>query len=146
MRAMLLGGAGFIGLHLARRLVVDGHEVTIVDDFSRGRDDVEVAAVRAHPAVTVIAGDLTAPETGHVRAELGLEYDLLVVSVADFEKDDPLFKVGTAAFDSGDSAQQAAALEPLAQRDVPVGDHRQADAAPPQVLKRRLHVRDRRSG
>ena len=63
MRAMLLGGAGFIGLHLARRLVADGHEVTIVDDFSRGRDDFEVAAVRAHPEVTVIAGDLTAPET-----------------------------------------------------------------------------------
>lgn len=63
MRAMVLGGAGFIGLHLARRLVADGHEVTIVDDFSRGRDDSEIATVRAHPAVTVIAADLTAPDT-----------------------------------------------------------------------------------
>ena len=63
MRAMVLGGAGFIGLHLARRLVADGHEVTIVDDFSRGCDDSEIAAVRAHPAVTVIAADLTAPDT-----------------------------------------------------------------------------------
>ena len=64
VRALLLGGAGFIGLHLARRLVADGHEVTIVDDFSRGRDDFEASrrSVRIR-AVTVIAGDLTAPET-----------------------------------------------------------------------------------
>jgi hydrogenase/urease accessory protein HupE len=66
---------------------------------------------QAHGFSSTVYVDLTAPETGHVRAELGLEYDLLVVSVADFEKDDPLFKVGTAAFDSGDSAKQAAALE-----------------------------------
>jgi len=54
--------------------------------------------------------DLTAPAKGHVRADLGLEYDLLVVSAADYEKDDALFEMGTAAFDSGDSAKQSAAL------------------------------------
>lgn len=63
MRALLLGGAGFIGLHLARRLVADGHQVTIVDDFSRGRDDRDLAALRADPAVKVISGDLTDPAT-----------------------------------------------------------------------------------
>ncbi|WP_309232205.1 HupE/UreJ family protein [Micromonospora tarensis] len=39
-----------------------------------------------------------------------LEYDLLVVSAADAGDDDPLFRVGTAAFDAGDSGAQAAAL------------------------------------
>jgi len=63
MRALLLGGAGFIGLHLARRLVAEGHEVTIVDDFSRGRDDRDLAALRAAPAVRVVSGDLTDPGT-----------------------------------------------------------------------------------
>lgn len=63
MRVLLLGGAGFIGLHLCRRLIADGHSATIVDDFSRGRDDRELAALRAHPAVTVISGDLTDPAT-----------------------------------------------------------------------------------
>lgn len=63
MRALLLGGAGFIGLHLARRLVGDGHHVTVVDNFSRGRDDRDLASMRAHPAVDVISGDLTDPAT-----------------------------------------------------------------------------------
>ncbi|MBT8227738.1 MAG: NAD-dependent epimerase/dehydratase family protein [Dactylosporangium sp.] len=63
MRTLLLGGAGFIGLHLARRLIADGHSVTIVDDFSRGRDDDDLAAVRAEPAVEIISGDLTDPAT-----------------------------------------------------------------------------------
>ncbi|GID93762.1 NAD-dependent epimerase/dehydratase family protein [Amorphoplanes digitatis] len=63
MRALLLGGAGFIGLHLARRLVAEGHDVTIVDDFSRGRDDRDLSELRAAPAVQVVSGDLTDPAT-----------------------------------------------------------------------------------
>ena len=59
MRALLLGGAGFVGLHLATRLVADGHAVTIVDNFSRGRDDERLAALRDRPGVDVIAADLT---------------------------------------------------------------------------------------
>jgi hypothetical protein len=64
----------------------------------------------AHGFSSTAYVDLTSPATGHVRAELGLEYDLLVVSAADYEKDDPLFQEGNAAFESGDSAKQAAAL------------------------------------
>jgi UDP-glucose 4-epimerase/UDP-glucuronate decarboxylase len=63
MRALLLGGAGFIGLHLARRLVADGHFVTIVDDFSRGREDRDLDELRGHPAVAVVSGDLTSAAT-----------------------------------------------------------------------------------
>jgi nucleoside-diphosphate-sugar epimerase len=59
VKALVLGGAGFIGLHLARRLIADGHEVTIVDDFSRGRADADLDALRAAPAVRVISADLT---------------------------------------------------------------------------------------
>jgi UDP-glucose 4-epimerase len=37
MHALITGGAGFIGSHLAQRLLAEGHAVTIVDDLSTGR-------------------------------------------------------------------------------------------------------------
>ena len=37
MRVLLTGGAGFIGSHVADALVAGGHEVTVVDDLSRGK-------------------------------------------------------------------------------------------------------------
>jgi UDP-glucose 4-epimerase/UDP-glucuronate decarboxylase len=87
VRALLLGGAGFIGLHLARRLVADGHQVTIVDDFSRGRDDSDVAALK--PGVAVISADLTDPAA---YADLPTDWDQIyllaaVVGVRNVEKD-----------------------------------------------------------
>ena len=37
MRVLITGGAGFIGSHLAERLLKDGDEVTIIDNLSTGR-------------------------------------------------------------------------------------------------------------
>ena len=39
MRALITGGAGFIGSHLAERLLQDGYEVEIIDDLSTGSID-----------------------------------------------------------------------------------------------------------
>lgn len=36
-RYLITGGAGFIGSHLAERLLADGHAVTLLDDLSTGR-------------------------------------------------------------------------------------------------------------
>lgn len=70
-----------------------------------------IAPAFAHGFTSVVYVDATSPGNGHVRTQLTLEYDLLVVSAADDEKDDPLFQDGTAAFEDGDSAKQAAALD-----------------------------------
>ena len=37
MRALVTGGAGFIGSHLAERLLRDGHEVRVLDNMATGR-------------------------------------------------------------------------------------------------------------
>ena len=46
MRALVTGGAGFIGSHLAEALLAAGHEVTVIDDLSRGRRSQVPAAAR----------------------------------------------------------------------------------------------------
>ena len=44
VKALVTGGAGFIGSHLADALVAGGHEVHVVDDLSTGRvDNLEAA-------------------------------------------------------------------------------------------------------
>lgn len=65
----------------------------------------------AHGFSSTVYVDLTSPASEQVRVTLGLEYDLLVVSTADYEHDDPLFRQGTAAFEAHDSSAQAAALD-----------------------------------
>ena len=37
MRALITGGAGFIGSHLAEALIMQGHEVVALDDLSTGQ-------------------------------------------------------------------------------------------------------------
>ena len=37
MKILITGGAGFIGSHLADKLIAEGHEITMIDDLSTGR-------------------------------------------------------------------------------------------------------------
>jgi UDP-glucose 4-epimerase len=57
-RVLVTGGAGFIGSHIADRLVQEGAgEIIIFDNFSRGaRDNLAWASANGH--VTVVEGDI----------------------------------------------------------------------------------------
>jgi UDP-glucose 4-epimerase len=55
MRVLVTGGAGFIGSHVTRRLLADGHVVRVVDNESTGRrENVPTGAAYARADVTRI--------------------------------------------------------------------------------------------
>jgi len=60
MNILVTGGAGFIGSHICRRLLSDGHAVTLIDDFNDYYDPAikhaNVAAMGG--AVRVVEGDI----------------------------------------------------------------------------------------
>ena len=62
MKALVTGGAGFIGSHLVAHLVAHGHEVTVLDDLSTGE------ATSVHPDASLIVADVC--DAAAVRAAL----------------------------------------------------------------------------
>uniref|UniRef100_A0A7C2K085 NAD-dependent epimerase/dehydratase family protein n=1 Tax=Schlesneria paludicola TaxID=360056 RepID=A0A7C2K085_9PLAN len=57
MHGLVTGGCGFIGSHLAERLLADGHGVTILDDLSTGAYR-NVAHLEHHPALKLVIGSV----------------------------------------------------------------------------------------
>jgi len=57
MKALITGGAGFIGSHLADRLLQDGHQVVILDDLSTGRYE-NIEHLLGRPDVEFVLGSI----------------------------------------------------------------------------------------
>lgn len=58
----VIGGAGFIGSNLVDELMVSGHEVTVLDNFSEGKDE-NIARWKGNERFTVVRGDIRDYET-----------------------------------------------------------------------------------
>jgi len=56
---LITGGAGFIGFHLARKLIDRGDRVVIADNFSRASLDPHLSSLAAHPHCILKSVDLT---------------------------------------------------------------------------------------
>ncbi|SDH16665.1 UDP-glucose 4-epimerase/UDP-glucuronate decarboxylase [Sinosporangium album] len=77
-RVLITGGAGFVGLHLARRLLNDGADVTVLDDFSRGRRDRVLDELVSD--LRIVTHDLTSPiPDGLLTGEFDAVYHLAAV-------------------------------------------------------------------
>ena len=46
MKFLVTGGAGFIGTNLIKRLLLDGHEVVSLDNYSTGKQENEINSDR----------------------------------------------------------------------------------------------------
>jgi UDP-glucose 4-epimerase len=68
MKALITGGAGFIGSHLADRLVATGHEVMALDNLSTGSLS-NLTSLLDHPKFRLVIDDVRNSETVHLLVE-----------------------------------------------------------------------------
>ena len=59
MKALITGGAGFVGFHLAKHLSSKGYEVHIADNFQRGRKDKDFDNLLKQENIRLIQLDVT---------------------------------------------------------------------------------------
>ena len=72
MKALITGGAGFIGYHLAKRLAEQGYDITLADNFFRGKRDADFQVLLEKPNITLIEADLSQKESWDT---IGTGYD-----------------------------------------------------------------------
>jgi UDP-glucose 4-epimerase len=94
VRVLVTGAAGFIGSHLADRLVADGHEVIGIDDMSSGHNTPEHTELHrmdvADPALATLVAERRPEVICHLAAQVSVR-----VSVGDPARDARVNVLGT---------------------------------------------------
>jgi UDP-glucose 4-epimerase len=110
MKALITGGCGFIGSHVAEQLLELGHTVTIVDNLASGRLE-NISSFEKHPKLRLVLADINNYEK-MLDALEGIDWVFHLAGVADIvpsiESPDVYFKnnvVGT--FNVLQAARQA---------------------------------------
>ncbi|MDD2456517.1 MAG: GDP-mannose 4,6-dehydratase, partial [Kiritimatiellae bacterium] len=62
-KVLITGGAGFIGSHMARRLLAEGDEVTVMDNLFTG-NKANIYDLLDNPRLTFMLHDVTHPFWG----------------------------------------------------------------------------------
>jgi len=95
MRFLITGGAGFIGSHLADRLLADGHLVTALDDLSTGRL-ANIAAAMRTPQFRFVKGRVeTVPELAELVAGADIVIHLAAAVGVDLVVKSPVYTIET---------------------------------------------------
>jgi nucleoside-diphosphate-sugar epimerase len=79
MKCLITGGAGFIGAHLAKRLIDDEHEVHLADNFSRGKNDQFIEMLISNGAKLFDIDLLDSSELDSLSSEYDLMYHFAAI-------------------------------------------------------------------
>ncbi len=95
MKALITGGAGFIGSHLAERLLAEGHEVTALDNLSTGRL-ANIEPAMNNPKFRFVFDDVRNSEVVHLLVEqCDVVFHLAAAVGVQLIVDDPVHTIET---------------------------------------------------
>lgn len=95
MRALITGGAGFIGSHLAEKLIEQGHDVAVIDDLSTG-DFSNIGHLTGNPHFGfTIQTILDEPVMDHLVSECDIIYHLAAAVGVELVIHDPVRTIET---------------------------------------------------
>jgi len=80
MKVLITGGAGFIGSHLADKLLEDNHHVLSIDNYSTGRRD----NLKEHPNLRIVEGTIADQKLVHREFE-NFRPDIVVHAAASYK-------------------------------------------------------------
>ena len=95
MKALITGGAGFIGSHLAERLLQTGHEVVVIDDLSTGSMS-NLETIKDHRQFDFVYDSVRNSETMHILiSRCDIVYHLAAAVGVQLIVDEPVHTIET---------------------------------------------------